>query len=251
MLGMLNFQLLNEIYLAIRELPKNANSIELSTKAKRQLDALTLLDELFAGASINQNWVNHFYSFCGKKQTIGASLAEETPTDDLLLDELLSACEEDVLDALLMKYREQTELGSKIKQHCSRRHVENSALQKQIMKGLPEQSHGFYKMLEELILKKYTRVSEYYNEILFSRKLFSKIKNEAYTLSRENALWLISGLQPDYWQFVRLFNAAGYSLREGNRRDTIIKFVIKNGNYTLETLNEMLYFFNEECIGVN
>ena len=62
-------------------------------------------------------------------------------------------------------------------------------------------------------------------------------------------MWIVAGLETDYWQFVRLFNAAGYSLREGNRRDTIIKFVVKNGNYTFEDLNEMLKFFGEDVIG--
>ena len=123
-------------------------------------------------------------------------------------------------------------------------------MQRQIQTDLSETTERFNRMLEETIFQKYSCVADYYNKIGFSRKLYSKVKNNSdYVLNRENALWIVAGLETDYWQFVRLFNAAGYSLREGNRRDTIIKFVVKNGNYTFEDLNEMLKFFGEDVIG--
>ena len=246
---MLNFQLVNEINIAIREMPRRALEVAYSPIAKRQLEALELLDGLLEGKSDSTLWRSRFRSFCGIRRLTGSCLSLDNPSDELLLDELLSSCDEDVLDTLLIKYGETSALGSRIKECAQRYHVEDKALQKQIQKDFSASGQNFYNLLRETILQKYPSPSKYYNELRFSRKLFSKIKNADYVLSRENALWLIVGLTPDYWQFVRLFNAAGYSLREGNRRDTIIKFVIKNGSYTLETLNDMLHFFEERCIG--
>lgn len=248
---MLSFQLLNEINIAIRDMPPGANQPKFSTKAARQLEALDLLDDLLNGMSHTSQWMNRYHSFCGIKQAIGVSFSEEGLSDTLLLDELLESCEEDVLDALLIKYGETSALGSHIKEFAQRYHVGEQTLKKQIQHDLSSSDESFYSLLRETILQKYNRPSNYYNEIRFSRKLFSKIKNVDYVLSRENALWLIAGLAPDYWRFVRLFNAAGYSLRQGNRRDTIIKFVVKNGNYSLDTLNSMLDFFGETCIGTS
>lgn len=249
---MLSFQLLNEINIAIRDMPPGEKSPKFSAKAARQLEALDLLDDLLNGMSHTSQWMNRYHSFCGTKQAIGVSFSEEGLSDALLLDELLESCEEDVLDALLIKYGETSALGAHIKEFAQRYHVGEQTLKKQIQHDLSSSDESFYSLLRETILQKYDRPSAYYNEIRFSRKLFSKIKkNVDYVLSRENALWLIAGLAPDYWRFVRLFNAAGYSLREGNRRDTIIKFVVKNGNYSLDTLNTMLDFFGEACIGTS
>lgn len=249
---MLSFHLINEINIAIRGMPHQAVDVELSKRAKRQLEALELVDGLLTGKSGSPVWSAHFYSFCGRKKLAGSCFSDGNINDDLLLEELLASCEEDVLDSLLVKYGEKSTLGARIKEYANRFYVEENTLKKQIQKDFSDTNQSFYSMLREAILKKYPTPSKYYNEIRFSRKLFSKIKNNVdYVLSRENALWLIVGLEPDYWQFVRLFNAAGYSLREGNRRDTIIKFVIKNGSYTLATLNSMLDFFDEECIGTN
>lgn len=248
---MLNFQLVNEINLAIRELPREKNCTELNETAKRQLEAMELLDGLLAGKSSASAWIVRFCSFCGIKRMVGSYLSEDARNDDLLLDELLASCDEYVLDSLLIKYGEESVLGSRIKEYAKRFHVEEQVLKKQIQKDFLSNNQDFYHMLREEILQKYPTPSKYYNQIRFSRKLFSKIKNADYVLSRENALWLIVGLAPDYWKFVRLFNAAGYSLRDGNRRDVIVKFVIKNGEYTLDTLNYMLDFFGEACIGTS
>lgn len=248
---MLSFQLVNEINSAIRKMPRQATTFELSEIAKRQLEALDLLDGLLQGKSSAHDWTERFYSFCGRRKPVGICLCDGTTNDDLLLEELLSSCDEDVLDSLLVKYGENSELGSRIKEYANRFSVEEQTLKKQIQKDFSTDNMGFYGLLKEAILKKYSTPAKYYNELRFSRKLFSKIKNVDYVLSRENALWLVVGLEPDYWQFTRLFNAAGYSLREGNRRDTIIKFVIKNGKYTLSTLNSMLDFFGESCIGTD
>lgn len=247
---MLSFKLINRISQEICDMRKTPLRDEFSPTATRQLDAISLIEELLEGRAKTSEWHKRYSLFCNKSTCRGVAFAEESNDENLLLEDLLEACDENVLDALLIKYGETSTLGTRMKECSERIHVRDAVLQKQIEKDISTSSPGFYKLLREAILKKYDHLSEYYNEIVFSRKLFSKIKKESYTLSRENALWLITGLAPDYWQFTRLFNAAGYSLREGNRRDTIIKFVIKNGNYTLETLNEMLEFFEENCIGI-
>ena len=246
---MLNFKLLNKIHVAICDLPRQPNHPEYSKSAIRQLEALDLVDDLLNGKSNNLRWESHYNSFCGTKTVSGASFSEED-NDSLLLEDLLESCEEGVLDALLVKYGDSSALGTRINEYIERFHVGEKVLQRQIQTDLSETTERFNRMLEETIFQKYSCVADYYNKIGFSRKLYSKVKNNSdYVLNRENALWIVAGLETDYWQFVRLFNAAGYSLREGNRRDTIIKFVVKNGNYTFEDLNEMLKFFGEDVIG--
>lgn len=247
----MNFQLLNDIYAVIRDLPEDHSTACFRMKSSEIEEAFSIMNALLTGSISDRRWRKRFLVFTRKQNVAGVALADSLQNDEVLLDDFLASCDEEVLDALAVQYGESTQLGIKIKEYASRFHVNEKALIQQISMDLSDDDSIFYCMLRELILKKYESPSKYYNKIRFSRKLFSKTKKSDYTLNRENALWLIVGLEPDYWEFVRLLNAAGYSLREGNRRDTIIKFVIKNGEYTLDSLNQILHFFHEECIGVS
>lgn len=62
-------------------------------------------------------------------------------------------------------------------------------------------------------------------------------------------LWLTAGLGLDYSSTLKLLQSEGYTFRPRSRRDTIISCVIKNGTYSLDDLNAMLYAFGEKTIG--
>lgn len=94
---MLSFLLINDINIAIREMPHQSVSVELSKTAKRQLEALELVDGLLTGKSCSPVWSAQFHSFCWRKKLAGSCFSDENINDDMLLEELLASCEEDVL----------------------------------------------------------------------------------------------------------------------------------------------------------
>lgn len=203
-----------------------------------------LIDGLLAGHAKTEAWRKKFRAFCGIYHLKGVFLAEDNPDDVLLLNQILDACDADILSCLSEKYSASPQLMQLIRQKC--KPDDNLCIEQAVQKS----QDSFYQLLvKEMEKQGYQSDSEYYNSISFSRQTFSRMKKSSYTLSRENALHLTLGLTPKYQDVVKLLGAAGYALRKNIRREYIILYMIKNDTYTLAELNEMLVSFGEEPIG--
>lgn len=247
---MLDLKLIDQLSILLKDIPRSRESDERSLMAVNQKRALVLLEGLFAGKSHMAEWRHNFKDFCNIRDICGSAVKEDAETDENLLNILLEACDAEILEALVILYGKESKIGKRIKEFYQKKSSNTSELKTEIENGLKENHRSFYQLLVEKISEKgYSSDAEYYKEIHFSRQLFSKLRKPDYTLSKNNVLWLSAGLGLDYWETVQLLAAAGYTFRRDSRRDTIISYVIKNGEYTLDSLNEMLCFFGAEPIG--
>lgn len=206
--------------------------------------AVGLIEDLLSGRRDTSDWQMIYRTLCDGSGDAGVALAEESIGDDMLLNQILEVCDPDMLASLAAKYGTSSRLGKLIAERCQAEECTD------IAQGLKKQRASFYQLLVKMIEKKgYRTDADYYNALCFSRQTFSRLRNPNYKLSRENALWLTLGLAPDYWEGTELLRAAGFSLRKSDRREYIILYVMRNGPYTLQELNEMLVYFEEEPIG--
>lgn len=205
---------------------------------------LRVIDGLLQGRKNTQEWKHLYAEIFGNYGYSGKFLSEEANSDEMILEQILKNCDQDMLDTILERYGEESKLGKYIYELCRGRE------KTEIGEALQEQHESFYQLLvKEMKRKGYETDADYYNALCFSRQTFSRLRNKEYILSRENALWLTLGLEPDYWVGKNLLAAAGYSLRSANRREYIISYVMKSGPYTLLELNSLLDFYGEKPIG--
>ena len=235
-------------YIAISEL-----IMDLPTRNKdAEEEEIVLIKALLSGKSREHSWSSRLQHFLNQSEILaGASVSGGEPTDEQLLQDLLDACDENSLDVLLSEYGESSRLGQMILKSRRRQPVPEDALKREALSEYDEGQKSFYELLKEEMNKKhYKNDAEFYNKIQFSRKIFSKMRlQKDYVLSKDSVLWLTAGLELDYWSTLRLLQAQGYTFRPRSRRDSIIVYVLKNGNYTLDQLNELLYFFDERILG--
>lgn len=222
------------------------------TEERQSEEAVSLVRALISGRIREPYWYNLLNRFLNKCTIVtGNGLIENMVPNDRLLDEILEACDDHALDALLAEYSEDSLLGQEILKARHRKPLSEEALRRKIREADVSEHQSFYDLLKvEMDRKNYANDADFYNSIHFSRKTFSKMRTQRdYVLSKDSVLWLAAGLGLDYWASLRLLQAQGYTFRHGSRRDTIIVYVMKNGQYTLDELNEMLYFFGEKALG--
>ena len=89
-----------------------------------------------------------------------------------------------------------------------------------------------------------------YERCFVNRKLISKITSkEGYHPSKNTMLALCIGLQLNLQEGEEFLLLAGYSFSNSSKYDLIIKFMLENGIYDIDVINEMLFEYNQPCIG--
>ena len=258
MMDFMGIYRLNEL---LKQLPKEDNS-ETGDGGETAKEASLLIEGLVRGDSHKAEWKQRYSRFHGFWKVRGAFAKEDEDSDETLLREILSVCSEEAREQLIVQYGKDSKIGLLIvemqeeKEKETEKKREKNGRNKQtaaaddLKKKLNEKQNSFYQLLGERIdARGYKSDSEFYNSINFPRQLFSKLRRPDYTLHKDNVFWLLAGLRVDYWEAVQLLGAAGYSFRKNIRRDVIIAYVMKNGDYTLDSLNEMLFFFGEKPLG--
>lgn len=127
------------------------------------------------------------------------------------------------------------------------RQIETMSLD-EFMKKLEE---SFSRRLLGLIDEKgYTDVKAY-RKANIDRKLFSKIRgDEAYRPSKSTAMAFVIALELDLDEALDLLGRAGYTLSPASRSDLIIQYYILKRCYDIHEINETLYAFEEQPLGV-
>ena len=105
-------------------------------------------------------------------------------------------------------------------------------------------SMSFNDLLFSYIDKSGYRDSEIYKKVDIDRKLFSKIRCSNNYIPRRNVIIkLCLSLGLNKYDFNKLLNSAGYSLRDNDEFDLIIAYCLDNNIYDLDAVNNYLYAY--------
>ena len=92
--------------------------------------------------------------------------------------------------------------------------------------------------------------AEIYKKANVDRRLFNKIKNDpCYSPSKKTALAFAFALELSTEEAENLLLRAGYALSPAIKFDAIVKCLLNSHVYDIFTVNEILFEFDQECIG--
>ena len=176
------------------------------------------------------------------------NLAENNDNSSTI-SELIENCNRETVERLMDYFEPEAPIQQILKKRLSdlRRQDHND-----IYGYLDEQkknTQSFYSYLVTLMEKKgFSSDADFYNYIGMSRQTFAKLRKANAGISRNHVLLMAVGLGLNYNEAVAFMEKAGYCFNGQNKREAIISYVMRNEDYDLMKMEDILFSFNEKTL---